>query len=495
MAGKPTGSVKRGNMKKCADPQCGLWKLATDFPRSGVGRTHSRCKPCFNKRSREKLASDKGQPAGIGRAAAVTLPEYAAPPPAPAPAKWASVAAFDEHPDDVVDDLPDADTISYGTPMQQVCAEELVRCGSVAVAAAALQLTPNQLRAHLDELQRRAATRGYAPGSDMTKPTPSGFHVKGVSTFYDGDGNVKGQWVKTNKDQDEKYQMLLDAMSTIADRWTGLAEPVAAPTMTDDDLLCVYPMGDPHIGMFSWASETGHNFDLAIAERDLYTAVDHLVDLAPPAKHGLLVNVGDFYHADNRNSTTTGGTPVDSDGRWPKVMSVGVRLMRRMIDRALEKHEHVTIINSNGNHDWHGSIMLAICLAQFYEREPRVTVETAPTKCHYYRFGKVLIGATHGDTIKLAELGGVMACDRAEDWGDTFYRYWLTGHIHHDTVKELKGCIVESFRTLAPSDAWHKGQGYRSGRDMKLLVMHREHGQIMRHVVGINQIHALNGVV
>jgi hypothetical protein len=48
--------------------------------------------------------------------------------------------------------------------------------------------------------------------------------------------------------------------------------------------------------------------------------------------------------------------------------------------------------------------------------------------------------------------------------------------------------IVETFRTLASSDAWHHHSGYRSGQDMKCDVIHREYGRTNRHVVGIRQI-------
>jgi hypothetical protein len=379
---------------------------------------------------------------------------------------------------------------AFGTPIQRYTLGALLAHGSVIDAAEALQLAPQQLRAHMTELQRRAASRGYSPANDMTKTTPDGFSVKGVSTLYGRDGSIRGQWVKTKADENEKYQMLLDAMSTIAHKWEGLSEPSKAPAHTNDDLLAVYVAGDPHLGMHSWAGETGENFDLKIAEHELYTAADHLVNVAPAASHALVISCGDFYHADNRGSTTTGGTPVDSDGRWPKVLAAGIRLIRRIIDKALTKHQHVTFIAEIGNHDWHGSIMLALCIAQFYERDPRVTVDTSPAKCHYYLFGKNLIGTTHGDTIKLQNLPGVMACDRPEDWGRTLYRHWVVGHVHHSQVKEYPGCVVETFRTLAPADAWHKGQGYRSGRDMSCLVFHREFGQINRNTVGIQQVRA-----
>jgi hypothetical protein len=48
-------------------------------------------------------------------------------------------------------------------------------------------------------------------------------------------------------------------------------------------------------------------------------------------------------------------------------------------------------------------------------------------------------------------------------------------------VKEYRGGVVEYFRTLAARDAWHAGQGYRAGRDMRLIVMHKDYGEVERH--------------
>ena len=81
---------------------------------------------------------------------------------------------------------------------------------------------------------------------------------------------------------------------------------------------------------------TGENFDLDIMERNLFAAVDQLVSLAPPAKHALVVSVGDYFHSDGQNNTTTKGTRVDVDGRTAKMIAVGIRTMRRVIDRGLK---------------------------------------------------------------------------------------------------------------------------------------------------------------
>lgn len=279
---------------------------------------------------------------------------------------------------------------------------------------------------------------------------------------------------------------LASLVAGLAEPLRGLADPVPEPPRADRDLLAVYPMGDPHVGMYAWAQETGASFDLDIAERDLVRATKQLVQLAPPAHQALVVDLGDFFHADDQsNETKRGKHQLDVDSRWAKVLRTGVRIMATLVDLALTKHKRVKVICARGNHDDHSAIVLATCLEQRYLRDPRVEVDTSPAKYHYHRFGRCLLGVTHGDTARYPQLPGIMACDRPEDWAATAYRYWLTGHVHHDRVMEFPGCLVESFRTLAPRDAWHAAQGYRAGRDMKLDVYHRELGRVTRHVVPV----------
>lgn len=396
--------------------------------------------------------------------------------------------------DDEVESGLFTDLGNFGTQIERECAAAVLREGSVADAARSLGLDASTVRAHLSELQRRAAQRGFATGHDSIHPLPPGFMLRGISTQYGPSGEVISKWVKT-KDApgDHKLAMLMDAMTSIADAWQGKFDPAPAPNVLMDDYLCVYTMGDPHLGMHAWGEETGQDFDLKIAERNLCGAVDYLVDGAPPAKYGLLIELGDFFHADSSAATTTAGTRVDVDTRWAKVLRVGIRAMRRAIDRMLLKHQFVHVIIEIGNHDTHAAVMLALCLAQAYEREPRVTIDTSPAKFHWYRFGKCLIGVTHGDTAKFKDLPQVMAVDRKEDWGETDHRHFYCGHVHHDSVKEFPGVTVETVRTLAPADAWHKGQGYRSGQDMKLDVWHAEHGRQSRNVIGIGQLMGMFG--
>jgi hypothetical protein len=150
--------------------------------------------------------------------------------------------------------------------------------------------------------------------------------------------------------------------------------------------------------------------------------------------------------------------------------------MVRCVRRLLEKHKKVIVRNNRGNHDPHQAFMLSLCLSAWFRDEPRVEVDTSPSGFFYYRHGRVLLGSTHGDGAKLADLPLIMATDVPKDWAEAEFRAWHCGHYHHDQLKDHQGCTVETHRTLAPNDAWHRYQGYRSHRDIKAIVYHHDPG-------------------
>lgn len=340
----------------------------------------------------------------------------------------------------------------------------------------------------LSRVKRQAAQKGYSPEHGMIHTAPSGFSVKGVSTLYNAEGEQRAQWVKTTAES-QRSDDLRDAIIDTFSEWKGKGKISAPPARAEEDLMTVYPMGDPHIGMYSWADETGTDFDLEIAENNLCEAVDRLISCSPKTKTGLILNLGDFFHADTMdNKTRRSGVSLDVDTRWAKVLRVGVRAMMRCIESASKRHEKVIVKNLIGNHDDHTSQMLSLALSLFYDKNDRVIIEDQPAKFWFHRFGKVLIGAAHGDTAKPATLPSIMATDRATDWGETKHRYWYTGHIHNQQVIEFHGCIWESFRTLAGKDAWHAAQGYRSGRDMFAIVHSKDFGEVERHRVDVSML-------
>lgn len=362
-----------------------------------------------------------------------------------------------------------------------------IQHGSFRKAGEALGITHQAISKTVRTLKKRAAIKGMAPEADMTHQAAEGFNIKGTSTLYDEDGNVKIQWVKTQKDQ-PTMEEFAEAFNEALEDFKPLPK-VSSPTNYDKDSIVVYPIGDAHIGMYAWHEETGEDYNLDIGCDQLRKAVVNLVDRSPATETAVILGLGDFFHSDNMdNRTMRSGNALDVDGRWAKVLRTGVDLMCELVFAALEKHEHVVVKNIIGNHDDHSSVFLDIAIDKYFRHEPRVTVEQSACRFWYYQFGKTLIGSCHGDTAKPDKLPQIMAADKSKEWGETEYRYWYTGHIHSRNVIEFAGCSWESFRTLASKDAWHAAHGYRSYRDMTSITIHKEFGEVGRNIASIKMI-------
>ena len=325
-------------------------------------------------------------------------------------------------------------------------------------------------------------------------PAPEGFYVKGVSTLYNAEGQVSAQWVKTNVEQESREKAIIEALklelSDIPPTPFVPEEPVNLPL----SYLTAYPIGDAHFGMYSWGEETGEDFDLKIASDDLLAAAYRLFLSSPKTQDALIINVGDFFHADDGTARTPQhGNKLDVDSRHFKVLRAGIRVFVKMIDWAMARHRNVYVVTVPGNHDPHSSMALSLALEQRYAHVDRVHIVGHPRPFYYHEFGKNLIGVTHGDTVKPERLMELMATHQSEAWGRTEYRHWITGHVHHKRVFESPGGIVESFRTLAAKDAWHHMSGYNAGRDMCSIVYHKDHGEFERHRIGISLLRDKNG--
>lgn len=338
-----------------------------------------------------------------------------------------------------------------------------------------------------------------AEGSKSTTVVPNtvtleeavlpGHRIDRVSTFRrTRDGNP--EWIKTvaiaTEAEDVLTRLLRDLPSQVPVREHTTPEPQG----TADDLLAVYPLGDPHVGLLAWAPESGADFDLRICEDLMTRAMRDLVLRGPRARKALILNLGDYFHADTQGGhTTKGDHSLDLDGRSPRVLAVGMRIMTTLIDAALEHHAEVTVDNRIGNHDGHTSLMLSIALQAHYRNEPRLTVPATVSHRAYYEFGRNLIGATHGDRAKGDRLGPLMAAEMPEAWGRTIFRRWFCGHVHHRQAFDAPGeVLIETYRTLAARDSWHAAQGYDASRDMQRIVIHREHGEQGREFVNVARL-------
>lgn len=329
----------------------------------------------------------------------------------------------------------------------------------------------------------KLVAQGWSPEHDLVHTVPDGYRISGVSTYYNEDGKPKGQWVKSKVDStSEKLDILKDGLKGFTDELPKYpAITIYNEHQLIDDYMAVLPIGDLHVGMMAWKDESGNDWSLKHVETAFQLAMADVISKCPSCGTGVLINLGDFAHRDGRYALTpNSGHQLDVDSRYPKMIRVGIRLMRFLIDLMLTKFGKVDVKNVAGNHDPCFSVFLGECLKIAYENEPRVTIDITPTPMHYYEFGKVMIATTHGDTIRMDRMAGVAATDESEMWGRTKHRYGLTGHIHSQnkmTAKEFPGMVVESFRTIAAPDSFAAWYGWRSGRDTRAIIYHKEHGK------------------
>ena len=347
--------------------------------------------------------------------------------------------------------------------------------------AAKLGISERNVFKNLKALKARAAMCGIAPEADLNYRTPVGFNLKGTSTLINkATGETMLQWVKTDANKEAQEELMRECVEALKVELTPY-EPVAKKTTTVADLATLYTFTDCHVGMKAWAKQTGANWDLNIAEKTLVSAFEAMVQGAPAAETGIVAQLGDFLHADNIvPQTPTSGHALDADDRYEKVVQVAIRILRRIIRMALEKHEKVVVLMAEGNHDISSSIWLRELFKTVYENEPRVQVIDTPLPYYVYQHGDTMLAWHHGHMKKNDQLPLLFASQFPAIWGRTKKRYCHTGHRHHSDEKEHSGMYVVQHSTLAARDAYAARGGWMSERTIKAITYHSKFGEVGR---------------
>ena len=363
-------------------------------------------------------------------------------------------------------------------------------CGEVvAKAAGVLGISPSTLRDHIGAVKNFAAQRGYSDNFDARRLVPEGEVVIGRSIYTSDDENNK-VWLKTKRNmteaaRDKALQGFVDGLTKGLPQYKPKAKPKAKKFA--DDLLPTIVIGDAHFGMRADARETKEqDYDTKIAAKSHLEAIDYLVSVSSASEHSLLVNVGDFIHANGSAGTTFGGTRLDVDTRIEVVLETAAQTFIFAIEKMLSKHKNVSVIMARGNHDSDTAIALALILKFYYAKEPRVTILDPHGFFHTLQFGATLIAVHHGDKVKAPKLAAILPRMLPEQWSSTNYRKWLVGHIHHQNAIETdNGVFVESFGTLCFPDSYHSSHGYSASSVMTQITFHRDGGEALRHVYQI----------
>ena len=312
---------------------------------------------------------------------------------------------------------------------------------------------------------------------------PEGFILRGESVLLDAEGQVKAKWVKTRADGGVN---LIESLKSAFSGLKGTSATLDSPVWVDSNLLTLYPLPDLHFGMYSWGQESGSDYDTEIATQLGLQSIKSLVQQSHSSERAIVLGLGDYFHSnDGKNETPASKNRLDVDTRWARVFGMGARLAVQIINLVAQKHKEVEVIMLPGNHDPDSAMALTVALSLFYSSNPRITIKEDPGISWYYRFGKVLLGATHGHTMKPDRMAMMLASDRPRDWGETTFRHFFFGHIHRETSAEIGPVRVESFHSPAARDAWTAASGYRSSRSLQAITFDANNGEVGRHRVNI----------
>jgi hypothetical protein len=354
--------------------------------------------------------------------------------------------------------------------------------GSMKYAAQALGVNESSVRS-----RKRNAERVLLRSEAHAPKLMEGHSIKGVSTLVGPDGEVKGQWIKTVSDKPDPMEYVRELEDAFRE-FEPAAKPTDIPHLKYEDQLTLYPLSDPHFGLQVWKSEASDNWDLKIAVDTFRKVYAEIVERSAPTKKAIFLVGGDTLHADNNlNRTPQSGHALQVDGRHQKVMLTACETLVELTNMILTNHEEVDLIVLPGNHDETSAYPIAMFLHAWFRNEPRVTVDLSPSVFRFREFGKVMIGTTHGHTVKAKDMPQIMAARQASSWGRTVHRFVHTFHVHHSSkpVDTIGGCIVETHEVACPQDAWHFNSGFLSGRSLQSICYDRERGEVSRVRVAV----------
>jgi len=270
-----------------------------------------------------------------------------------------------------------------------------------------------------------------------------------------------------------------------------LTKSVKAPKR--DGLWQVLVVADPHFGKYAWGKTTGgDDYDLDHAARLVGDTGSQLLSVgnAHNPTRRTIAFVGDLFHYDRPDGSTTSGTPLERDGRLQKMIEVGCNTLLSLVTQSADAAPTDVVI-VNGNHDEVLTWTFQRIMQERFGGHKQVTIKPDFTGRQYLTHGRNLLGFVHGHRAK-RKLPQIMALEASRQWSECPYREWHTGHFHSQAaewqrpIETLDGVIVRTAPALCPPDDWHSVNGFIGSREaMETFFYDHAGGLSSMHVAGV----------
>jgi hypothetical protein len=303
-------------------------------------------------------------------------------------------------------------------------------------------------------------------------------------------------WAKTDKHGNTSYSAQYKygqqdntaaIMGAIAQGLSEIAPAAHISAPSAPDTLCaVFPVADLHMGLLTDAEEVGTDWDSKKSARVFAETFGRLVSVTPSAGLAVLAQLGDLTHTDDqRNVTPQSGHQLDADTRYFMILRRAVAAMKWAIDALRAKYKKVIYRGCRGNHDITAHYAVTLALSEHYRNVEGVEIIDHAGEFYVHEFGANMLLLHHGDKAKPERLVTFAAAEWPEMWGRSKHRLALSGHVHHETRKEVGGMAFESVGTIIPRDVHAYSHAYSSKRGLVSITLDETQGEISRARVSL----------
>lgn len=311
----------------------------------------------------------------------------------------------------------------------------------------------------------------------------------------------KAKWLETARNADKwvnfdqnVYQPLLSHIAEYAPKHRAPMLNIRASRMKFAAVVAPF---DLHYGKYGWMDETGAGYTRKEArELLLYHSNEQAkyFSLFGRPEKIIVASASDYFHIDNQQHTTTGGTPQDVDGTRSQILIEGCEL-------AVEHAEMMAQIaplewlGVAGNHDQDSALTVMLYMRAWFNKNKHVTVDVSPQLRRYTSYGNSGLGFFHGHGLKVADMHAVMSKEARAIWRATDRHYAFSGHLHHEVVREKHGIKHYQVSSLAGHDRYHAKFGYvTSDRAMQSYIVSRDRGIVAEFISPVLETKTITGV-
>lgn len=189
-------------------------------------------------------------------------------------------------------------------------------------------------------------------------------------------------------------------------------------------------------------------------------------------KESLLILGGDIVHVDSINNQTTRGTALESTD-IAAAFDEMEEFYESIIQVLLKYSEKVKVMQLNGNHDNTLGYAFARILKRAYRDYSNITFDVDLKQRKATMLGNNMICGSHGDKAN-ARYPQLFATEFAEEWASATNRELITGHLHHEVVKDEGGILHRQAPTQKEPDKWHQDNGFTMANHRFQLITYTE---------------------